>query len=138
VSEGYATSFLFPQSLAVEATPEELARRASEEENHAPAAPSREQLAAQKRAEKLEGCEVVLQAPTDEGGVRLVEPLTASDVAKAIKKASGVAVTPKQLTSFSPLQEVGHAQVTVEVGAGFDAQVTVVVEGEAAGATIDA
>lgn len=136
VADGYAESFLFPQALAVLATPEVLAKRASEEGVARQAKPSREHIAAQKRAEKLEGQECVVRVPAQEGGVLLVEPFSSKDVVKLIKKEMGIVVSPKQLVAFEPIVQAGRVRVAVDVGSGFEAEITIVVEGEEAEAAL--
>ena len=123
VSEGYARNFLYPQHLAVEATPQMLAER----EAKAKAASNKvrkEDKASRKLAAELDGAEVIIAAKADNG--TLYAAITAKDIAKELK-AQGYKVKP-EFIKFEGTKEVGTSEVVVSLPGAYDATITVVVE----------
>ena len=123
VSEGYARNFLYPQHLAVEATPQMMAER----EAKAKAASNKarkEDKAARKLAAAVDGAEVIIKAKADGGN--LYAAVTAKDVAKELK-AQGHKVKP-EFIKFAGTKEVGTSEVTVSFPNAYDATITLIIE----------
>ncbi len=111
VSDGYARNFLFPQKLAVEATPgamKEIQRkRAAQEAREA------ERLAeAKQKAEALKGKVITLQVKCGEKG-RLYGSVTAAEVADALKNQHGVEVDKRKIDIGESIREVGMYNISV-------------------------
>ncbi len=125
VKPGYGRNFLIPQGLAVPAnaanTKSFEARRAEIE-----AAANERLLAAQKRAEKLEGLLVTMTARAAEG--KLYGSLNVSDVAKAITAATGTDVAKSEVQMPNgPIRYVGEYELVVELHTDVETIVKVVV-----------
>lgn len=125
VKPGYGRNFLIPQGLAVPAnaanTKSFEIRRAEIE-----AAANERLLAAQKRAEKLEGLLVTMAARAAEG--KLYGSLNVSDVAKAITAATGTDVAKSEVQMPNgPIRYVGEYEFVVELHTDVETIVKVVV-----------
>ena len=122
-SEGYARNFLFPQHLALEASPKALADLESKKQiskNKEKKAEKEEK----KIAAALDGVEVIIPVKTD--GDKLYAAIGPKDVAKALKE-EGYSVS-ADLITFNPQKEVGTFEATVEFASGFEATVAVIIE----------
>jgi large subunit ribosomal protein L9 len=116
VSDGYARNFLFPQKLAMEATPGTLKeiqkKRAAQDAREA------EQLAeAKARAEKIKGKVVELKVKCGEKG-RLYGSVTAAEVAEALEKQHGYAADKRKIDLGDPIKEVGDREITIRLHPG--------------------
>ncbi len=122
-SEGYARNFLFPQHLALEASPKTLAdleaKKKSGEKKEKKAEKEERKLAT-----SLDGVEVIIEAKADSG--KLYAAIGPKDVAKALK-VEGFSVAPDLIT-FAPQKETGTYEANVEFESGFDATITVIIE----------
>ncbi len=125
VSDGHARNFLFPQNLAVPATPEALKAR-KDREQAASRKTNKEMSAAGEIAKKLEGYELVLQEKTSDNGT-LYAAVTAKTIAKALKKA-GFKVSDEMVQLKEPLKEPGDVTLNVSLPHGFEAEIRVVIE----------
>lgn len=122
-SEGYARNFLFPQHLAVEATPDAIHKR--KEAQNASKRKENKQLKEERRlAAELDGEEVVISAKAD--GTTLYGAITAKEVAKALKEKD-IKISAKQI-AMDPIKEVGSHEIIISFESGFEARVTVLVE----------
>lgn len=122
-SEGYARNFLFPQHLAVEATPDAIHKR-KEAENASQRKENKQVREDRRMAAELDGEEVIISAKAD--GVTLYGAVTAKEVAKALKEKD-IKVNAKQI-SMEPIKEVGNHEIIIAFESGFEARVTVIVE----------
>ena len=111
VSDGYARNFLFPQKLALEATPG--AMREIERKRAAQEAREAERLAeARKKAEALKGKVINLQVKCGDKG-RLYGSVTAAEVAEALKEQHGVDVDRRKIDIGDSIREVGVREISV-------------------------
>ena len=111
VSDGYARNFLFPQKLAVEATPGAL--KEIERKRAAQDAREAERLAeAQKKAAALKNKVVTLAVKCGEKG-RLYGSVTSVEVAEALEKQHGVQVDKRKIELGDSIREVGVREITV-------------------------
>lgn len=124
VSEGYARNFLYPQHLAVEATPQMLAQRDAKAKAESSKA-RKEDKKARKLAAEVDGAEVIIKAKADNG--TLYAAVTAKDVAKALKELGIKKVKPEYI-KFENTKEVGTSEVTISLPNAYDVTINVVIE----------
>ena len=111
VSDGYARNFLFPQKLAVEATPGAL--KEIERKRAAQDAREAERLAeARQKADALKGKIITLQVKCGEKG-RLYGSVTAAEVADALEAQHGVKVDRRKIELGESIREVGIREISV-------------------------
>ena len=116
VSDGYARNFLFPQKLAVEATPGAL--KEIERKRAAQDAREAEWLAeAKAKAETLRDKVIVLEVKCGEKG-RLYGSVTAAEVADALEKQHGITVDKRKIDIGDPIREVGVRPISVWLYSG--------------------
>lgn len=116
VSDGYARNFLFPQKLAVEATPGAL--KEIERKRAAQDAREAEWLAeAKAKAETLRDKVIVLEVKCGEKG-RLYGSVTAAEVAEALEKQHGIKVDKRKIDIGDPIREVGIRPISVWLYSG--------------------
>ena len=116
VSDGYARNFLFPQKLAVEATPGTL----KEIERKRAAQDAREaelKAEAQAKAELLKNKVIVLEVKCGDKG-RLYGSVTSAEVAEALEKQHGVKVDKRKIDIGDPIREVGMREISVWLYSG--------------------
>ena len=116
VSDGYARNFLFPQKLAVEATPGNL----KEIERKRAAQDAREaemKAEALAKAELLKNKIVTLEVKCGERG-RLYGSVTAAEVAEALEKQHGIKADKRKIEIGDPIREVGIREISVWLYAG--------------------
>ena len=116
VSDGYARNFLFPQKLAMEATPGAL--REIERKRAAQDAREAERLkAAQEKAQALRNKVIDLEVKCGDKG-RLYGSVTAAEVAEALEKQHGVQVDKRKIDIGESIREVGVRDITVWLYSG--------------------
>ncbi len=127
VSEGYARNFLFPQNLAVQATPQAIA--AATDKKKRIAGKEKKELATERKlATKLDGLEVTVKVKVNEKGV-LFAAVSAKEVAKALKGLK-LAVEPDWIIFQKPIKETGTHRVTVDLPHGLEGEIQLIVEAE--------
>ena len=124
VADGHALNFLFPQHIAVEASPEAIRniQIANETEKRQTSKVTKRN---EEAAAKLDGFEVVIKEKTTEEG-----KLYAAVNAKVIKKAlrlHGFQVNDKQI-QMTPTKDLGPVSATVQFPGGLEAEVRIIVE----------
>lgn len=123
VAEGYARNFLFPNHLAVQVTPS--LEKEKEQRIKKKASQSIQDLQAQQSlAQRLDGVEVEIAEKTNDGGV-LYAAVTPQKISKALEKM-GLKVLPEQVKT-KPIKEVGSSPVTIKLGHGLEAEITVII-----------
>ena len=126
VSDGYARNFLFPQKLAMEATPG--AMREIERKRAAQDAREAERLAEAKApAERLKGGVITLAIKCGEKG-RLYGSVTAAEIAEALEKQHGVVADKRKIDFGDPIREIGNREVSIRLYAGVTAKMILSVE----------
>ncbi len=122
VSDGYARNFLFPQKLAVEATPgatkENQRKRAAEDAREA-----ERRREATAKAEQLKGKTIELPVKCGEKG-RLYGSVTTAEIADALLKQHGVTVDKKKLEVAEQIKQVGDVKVKVWLYSGITTEMT--------------
>ncbi|MBO2517144.1 MAG: 50S ribosomal protein L9 [Clostridiales bacterium] len=113
VSDGYARNFLFPQKLAMEATP-----GASKEVERKRAAERQREIEARAEAEKtagfLRGKIITVAVKCGEKG-RLYGSVTTQEVADALQAQHNVKVDKRKIELNDTIRQVGDYEVTIKV-----------------------
>lgn len=123
VAAGYARNFLFPQGVAVEATPDAIAQVQERKEKMAAQA-ELDLEKAEKLAGQLEGQQVEIQARAAENG-SLYASIPAKDVAAALQK-KGFEVREDQVVA-DHIKATGEHDISVQLDHGLEARITLVI-----------
>lgn len=126
VSGGYATNYLFPNKLAQPAT-EGSVKLAEQIKVAAERRIEKKRGESKALAAKFEGQTIVLKARSGEGD-RLYGSITAQDVADALSKSSGMTIDKRSVEMEHPIKSVGRHDISLRVGGGLTAAITVIVE----------
>ena len=129
VADGYARNFLVPRGLALKASAGSQKQSDAMKRNRE-ARERRDREAAQALAAQFEGRTITIKARAGGEG-RLFGSVTASDIAEAVQKQTGVDIDRRKLTLDEPLKELGGVDLRVRLHPDVDA--TIHVEVEAAG-----
>jgi large subunit ribosomal protein L9 len=113
VADGYARNFLLPRGLAVSATPKAL-KAVEKRSAKKKAEVEKKRTETQALAEKLAAAEVTVAVDAGEGG-KLFGSVTAADIARAVKEASGVEVDKRKITLAEPIKMTGEYHLTVKL-----------------------
>jgi large subunit ribosomal protein L9 len=129
VADGYARNLLFPRKLAVEATPGNI-RKLEEEKTRLALKEAKDEGAAKKVAEKLDGLALTFQMKAGEGG-KLFGSITSKDITDQIWKKVKIEIDKKQLNLSEPIKSMGRHKVMVHLYRGVTAtlEIHVVPEG---------
>ena len=124
-ADGYARNFLFPQKLAVEATPG--AMKGIEKMRKAEADREAERRAnATETANKLRGQKINMQVKCGAQG-RLYGSITSAEVAAELEKQHGVKIDKRDIKCEN-IRAVGDVEIEVRVYKDINAKMTVHVE----------
>ena len=126
VKPGYARNYLLPRGLAVEADKRNVKRL---EHERRVVGEKRERVvkAAQSEAEKsFRAVRVTVTARAGEEG-KLFGSVTNMDLEKALADR-GVSVERRRIKLVEPIKTLGEHKVSVHLGAGVNAEITVIVE----------
>ena len=124
-ADGYARNFLFPQKLAVEATPG--AMKGIEKMRKAEADREAERRAnATETANKLRGQKINMQVKCGAQG-RLYGSITSAEVASELEKQHGVKIDKRDIKCEN-IRAVGDVEIEVRVYKDINAKMTVHVE----------
>ena len=116
VSDGYARNFLFPQKLAVEATPG--AMKAIQRKRAAQDAREAEMLAeAKNKAASLKDKVIALEVKCGDKG-RLYGSVTSAEVADALEKQHGIKVDKRKMDIGDSIRETGIREISVWLYSG--------------------
>lgn len=127
VADGYARNFLFPNKLAILATPSEIVK--AEEQKKIGAKESEKELAHfQELASQLDGLELEIEDKADEDG-NLFGAINAAKIVEKIK-AQGFEVEKNQIKITEPIKEVGECEVLIELPHNLEAKIRVIVAAE--------
>ena len=127
VKLGYARNFLFPRSLAVEASAKNL-RMLEQVKKEIAAKIAKQKAVAQKIASGLSGVTLTIKAKAGEEG-KLFGSVTNMDIEEALK-AQGFEVDKRKIVVSEPIKNLGSYTVTVKLPREVTASVTVNVEAE--------
>ena len=128
VADGYGKNFLLPRGLAVSASEGTVKIAALQKQINA-AREDRTQSEIEELAKQIEGKQVELTAKVGAKD-RIYGSITSADIAKALKKLTGLDIDKKRIELEKPIHEVGAFSATIKLSAEFAPRVTVVVKGE--------
>jgi len=124
VADGYAHNFLFPNHLAVQASPstiQDVNLRKKKKSRDA-----EEELRRQEQlAEELDGLEIEIKQKANEQG-QLYAAVAAQKISEALKDRDLI-VDKKYIKLENPLKEVGSYKVEIHLPHGLEADIIVVV-----------
>ncbi len=121
VPDGYATTFLFPEHLAVAASKDAVAQDKALDERPREGKEEREDRAL---AAEIDGVEVVIAAKAEKD--RLAAPVTAEDVWRGLKDL-GYKIK-REYLQMKPIEDFGSVDIPVQFPTGFESQITVIIE----------
>ena len=123
VKNGFARNYLFPNDLAVLATPDQMRRvdalKRAEDIRQGISGARAAQL-----APKLEGLTITIEARSGPTG-RLYGSVSSARVAEAVAEATGEKIEARDLALAEPIKAVGDYQVTFRLAEEFEPVVTV-------------
>ncbi|HLD31842.1 MAG TPA: 50S ribosomal protein L9 [Patescibacteria group bacterium] len=128
VTDGFARNYLFPRQLAKVATPAALEIRQKQEERQSRLM-EKELKENQKKASRLDGLEISLTATVSASGT-LYSAIGAKEIAREVKKATNLIISPGQIEIPRPIKECGEWEVSVRFPHGLEASVCVHVTAE--------
>ncbi len=123
VSDGYASNYLIPRSIAVAATPGNV-NDAINKQKAAENKKKREFENASDLASKLQNADVTIAAKAGESG-KLFGAVAAKDIADAVKKQYGLDIDKKKIVLKEPIKSAGEHKVEIHVYAGVSAVINV-------------
>jgi large subunit ribosomal protein L9 len=126
VADGYARNYLMPRGLAVKATKGGVKHVDSLKRAHT-ARTNEAKAEAEQVASRLAGTPIKIAAHAGEEG-KLFGSVTASDIAEAIDKQSGIRVDRHDVHLDEPIRSIGTHEVRVHLFAEVDPVVSVEVE----------
>ncbi len=106
VSDGYARNYLFPRGWAVEATSGEMKTLKAKQEKEVNKV-KKQEIEAQKAAEKLKTAVIDVKAKVGEGG-RLYGSVTNKDLADAIKASIGFEIDKRRIELNEQVKTLGE------------------------------
>jgi len=128
VADGYARNFLLPKGLALPATHTAIkAAKIKFEEKTQRQARQHEELS--RIAQELQGKELHFKAKAGAKG-RLHGAITSANIADELSKLSGSEIDKKRVEMDEPLHNLGDYEIVINLGAGADAKIKVVIEEE--------
>ena len=125
VSDGYATNHLIPQGLAINATPDALARIGSEKAKMEGERRVQEELLV-KNIEGLKDITLTIKGKANDNG-HLFAGLHAEAIATEIQKQTRLQIDPSFIQLDHPIKELGAHTIEVKT-AGKSAKLKVVIE----------
>jgi len=128
VADGYARNFLFPQGLALPATDSAVkAAKVLSEEKAERQARQREEWS--RIVQELDGKELHFKAKASAKG-RLHGAITSANIADELSQITGLEIDKKKVELEEPLHHLGSYEVAINLGAGSEAKIKVVIEEE--------
>ena len=127
VKPGFARNYLLPRGLAVVADKRNI-RVLDHQKRLVADKRERDRKQAQGAADKFNGLRLVIKTRAGEEG-KLFGSVTNLDVEKALA-AQGFTVERRRIRLEEPIKSIGEHKVPIHLGAGVDAQLTVIVEAE--------
>lgn len=126
VAKGYARNFLFPQGLALAATPAAI-KQAKLKLLKEGIKESLDQAKLAKLAEQIDGREIHFQAHV---GVddRLFGSITAADIAEELSRVIGSSIDKRKIDLDKPLRQAGNYEISIKLAKGLEPRITVVIE----------
>ncbi len=128
VADGYARNYLFPQKLAVPATPEAM-KQAEAIRKAALRRQQRIEEEAEALAKELEAITLTFRAKAGESG-KLYGSVTAGHIAEALSAKMGMEFDKRKIDLEDSLKELGEHRVRIKLAPTISGFVRVVIEPE--------
>lgn len=125
VADGFAHNFLFPNHLAISATPKVLAEEDAKTKKKSKIM-VQELEDAQKFAAKIDGGEITLKEKASESG-KLYSAVGPIKIAQEIKRQLGADIKASQISTEHPIKEYGEHRALIKFSHGLEAEVSVTV-----------
>jgi large subunit ribosomal protein L9 len=130
VNDGYARNYLLPHKLAVVAS--QGAVKQAESIKQAAARREAKTLGeAQELAKQLGQVKLTFRAKAGEGD-RLFGSITSGDISDALAREKHIMIDKRKIEMEAPIKELGERPVSIKIHPDVTAQVTIIVEREAA------
>jgi large subunit ribosomal protein L9 len=128
VADGYARNFLFPEGMALPATPSAIkeARLLLDKKVEHQARQQEEQG---KIAQELEGKELHFKAKAGAKG-RLHGAITSANIAEELSRLTGLEIDKKRVEMDEPLHHLGSYDIVINLGMGTIAKIKAIIEEE--------
>lgn len=126
VSDGYARNYLFPRSLAKEATKgnlTELENKERAEENKK----EESRKKAREMAEKLSDLTLVIKAKSGENG-KLFGSVTNKEIGQELKKQYNISIDRKKIVLGEPIKQLSQVELEVKLYPGISGKLKVRIE----------
>lgn len=127
-SDGYARNYLFPRSLAEEATPRKIREWKTREESKKKRE-QKERDEAAATAKKLSGKLVRVKVSAGEKG-KLFGSVTGANVVESIASQLGIIVDKRDLRLAETVKQTGSYPFFIRLHTGIEAEMTLIVEAE--------
>lgn len=128
VSDGYARNFLFPKSLAVEASATNInvmnTKKEAEKNKK-----ERELAKAKELAEKIKSITITFKTKAGENG-KLFGSITSKDIADQLKSKHSLDIDKKMISMPDALKSLGSTEVEIKLYPGVSTKLAVKVEHE--------
>lgn len=121
VKPGYARNALFPQNLAIEATPENM-KEWEAEQAELKRLDAENKAQAQEMKKALEKKKIIIKWKGGSSG-KLFGSVNSPEIADAIKEELGLDIDRKKIDLKSPIKETGDYEVTVKLYGATNANV---------------
>ena len=122
-SDGYATNYLIPRKLAVEATKENLAKLKSKQnaEQHKK---DLEKEEAQKLAEKIKTITLKIEVKAGENG-KIFGGVTAKEISENLKQSYNIEIDKKKIMLQETIKNLGVTNVEIKLYEGISSELKV-------------
>lgn len=114
VADGFALNKLFPQRLAVLATPQRLKELKTEEKERS-ARSQKQEAEWESLARQLKGAKVTVKARANEYG-HLYQQLGMLAISERLQKELGVSIPPSSISVKEPIKSVGRVDADIHLG----------------------
>lgn len=119
-NDGYSRNFLFPKNLAVEATPENMAKLKARQ-NSMQHKKDLEKEAAKNLAEKINKLKLTVTVKAGENG-KIFGGVTAKEIAEELKKQYQIEVDKKKINLSETIKNIGSFNVDIKLYEGIVAK----------------
>ena len=126
VANGYARNYLFPQGLAILASPSAI-KTYEQQIKLNQQRYNREEEEINEIAKMVEGKEIKFKAKSG-GRERIHGSITSADIALELSKSLGYEIDKKKIALKEPLRNLGSHEVLVSLARNIEAKITVIVE----------
>lgn len=113
VAEGYARNFLFPENLALKATPEKI-KQEEERRRIAQQKQDRGKWKALKITERLKGVRLSIEREVGEEG-KLFGAVTSQDIVREIERRFNIEIDHRKVDLPEPIKVIGIREISLKL-----------------------